>query len=337
LRSDPDLVVQRHALLWLTNGIPAMQQALFQPDPLAALIDAWFLVAQMEDYFALHEQAGRAGKYQHIVLAVLAEMEADIKLIVENSGPEVDYQKAYEMIHGKARETDVDVTFVARLGTAAFLAEFTSATGGGAFAAIGSITETASDLVARIDLNAEYIPKFVRWHAELLILDDIKGDPDYKTVISAVSKLEYLEMVGAMLEDVQPLLDDLPNLVANERIEILEALDASLLKTLEFVESQRVALMREDLRAEREAVMAAVREERIAVLEAVAEERRIILEALSAERTAVFSDLDSLLDRAISREIDELFIRALLLIAILLGGFGAITFLGVRALNREKR
>ena len=49
LLSETDPVRRRNALLWLTNGIPAMQQALFQPDPLAALVDAWFLVAQMRD------------------------------------------------------------------------------------------------------------------------------------------------------------------------------------------------------------------------------------------------------------------------------------------------
>jgi hypothetical protein len=45
LTTDSDPRRRRNALLWLTNGIPAMQQALFQPDPLAALVDAWFLVA----------------------------------------------------------------------------------------------------------------------------------------------------------------------------------------------------------------------------------------------------------------------------------------------------
>ena len=40
LREELDPARQRNALLWLTNGIPAMQQALFQPDPLAALLDA---------------------------------------------------------------------------------------------------------------------------------------------------------------------------------------------------------------------------------------------------------------------------------------------------------
>ena len=335
LRSDANPVLRRRALLWLTNGIPAMQQALFQPDPLAALIDAWFLAAQMREYFENLERHGVHAKYADLVNTLLDEMEADIKLIVENSGPDVDYNAAKELIHGKARESEIDVTFVSRLGTAAFLAEFTSASGGSAFQAIGSITETASDLVARIDLNAEYIPKFVRWHAELLIMDEIKGDPDYDTVVSAVSKLEYLEVVGAMVEDVRPLLDDLPDLVANERMAVLEALDAYLKETLRFVEMQRSTLMTEEVRYEREAIMAAVREERIAVLEAVSEERRIILETLGRERSAIFQDLDVLMDRAFTREINRLFLRGLLLIAILLIGFSAITILGVRALKRR--
>ena len=40
LRQTDDPATKRAVLMWLTNGIPAMQQALFQPDPLAALIDA---------------------------------------------------------------------------------------------------------------------------------------------------------------------------------------------------------------------------------------------------------------------------------------------------------
>ena len=47
LAQEDDPRLRRNALMWLTNGIPAMQQALFQPDPLAALLDAWFLIAQM--------------------------------------------------------------------------------------------------------------------------------------------------------------------------------------------------------------------------------------------------------------------------------------------------
>ena len=41
------------------------------------------------------------------------------------------------------------------------------------------------------------------------------------------------------------------------------------------------------------------------------------------------------MDRAFTREINKLFIRGLILIAIILGGFAAITFLGVRALKQR--
>jgi len=93
--------------------------------------------------------------------------------------------------------------------------------------------------------------------------------------------------------------------------------------------------MHEDVRDEREAVLIAISEERIAVLEAIADERRIVLGALLEERVATFEDLDELMDQAFTREINKLFIRGLILIAIILGGFAVIVFLGVRALNKQ--
>ncbi len=112
---------------------------------------------------------------------------------------------------------------------------------------IGSITETVEDLVARIDLNAEYIPKFARWQAQLLIMDDIKGDENFEDVLSAIQQLQHLELVAAFLEDLDPLMDE-----------------------------------------------------------------------------------------AFTREVNKLFIRGLILITIIPGGFAATTFLGVRALKRER-
>jgi hypothetical protein len=93
--------------------------------------------------------------------------------------------------------------------------------------------------------------------------------------------------------------------------------------------------MHEDVRGEREAVLIAIREERIAVLEAIADERRIVLDALREGRVATFQDLDDLMDRAFTREINKLFIRGLILIAILLAGFATITILGMRAVKRR--
>lgn len=322
---------QRAALLWLTNGIPAMQQALFQPDPVAALLDAWFLIAQMRGYFERLEPSMKPEDSARAT-AVLDEMEADLRVIIENSGPDVSYEEGRELVYSRAADVDIDRSFATRRGSTVFLAEFTARTGGGALQSIGSITETVEDLVARIDLNAEYIPKLARWQAMLFALDG-----GYDAIPEAVAALESIEGMAAEVERLGPLLADLPDLVTGERLAVLEALDASLVRTLRFVDGQRATLMHEDVRTEREAVLAALREERIAILEAVARERQLVLDAISSERSAAFEDLDRLVDEAFSRELDRFFVRALILIAIVLGGFAVITFLGVRALNRASR
>ncbi len=330
LRSEQDPEKRRNALLWLTNGIPAMQQALFQPDPLAALLDAWFLVAQLRGYFATAAEHGMPQKNVEIANRVLDEMEADLKLIIDNAGPDTNYENGKRLVYEKAKIHPIDQSFASRRGSTVFLAEFTARAGGSALRSIGSITETVEDLVARIDLNAEYVPKLARWQTMLLILDEGFG-----TMAASIENLQYLEMVAAEVERLAPLVEALPDLVASERMAVLESLDASLSRTLAFVDQQRTTLMHEDVRAEREAVLTAIREERIAVLEAIADERRIVLDALREERVATFQDLDELMDEAFTREVNKLFSRALILIAILLAGFATITILGTRALKRR--
>lgn len=330
VRRETDPAERRKALLWLTNGIPAMQQALFQPDPVAAMLDAWFLVAQMRDYFE-RKAPNLAPENYNLAIHALDEMEGDLRIIVENAGPEVNYEKGRQLVYSTAENNPLDHSFASRRGSTVFLARFTEETGGGALRSIGSITETVEDLVARIDLNAEYIPKLARWQAMLFALEG-----GYENIPESVRNLEYIEFIASEVERLSPLVESLPVLVAEERVAVLEALDAYLMKTLGFMNQQRRVLMTEELRFEREAVMASVREERIATLETLAEERRIILEAISHERAAVFDDLDHLMDEAFTREANKLFVRGMVLVAMILAGFAAITFLGVRALKRER-
>ena len=331
LQDETDPVARRNALLWLTNGIPAMQQALFQPDPLAALIDAWFLIAQMRDYFDRAAEHGMSDRKLELANRTLDSMEADLKLIIDNSGPNTDYERGRRLIYEKAKNQPIDSSFASRRGSAAFLAEFTARAGGSALRSIGSITETVEDLVARIDLNAEWIPKFARWQAMLLSLD-----AGFDTLPASIENLEYLEFVAGEVERLSPLVEALPDLVGSEREAVLIALDAYLTRTLAFVNQQRATLMGDDVRAEREAVLAAITEERIAVLEAIAEERSIVLDTLRAERAAAFEDLDALMDEAFTREVNKMFARGLILVSMLLVGLAVIAFLFVRALRQQK-
>ena len=257
-------------------------------------------------------------------------MESDINIILDSEGGEQSYERGREFVYGEAAKVPVDRGFAARRGSTIFLAEFTTRAGGGVFQSVGSITETVEDLVARIDLNAEYIPKLARWHAMLFALDG-----GYDALPEAATNLDYIELVALEVERLATMLEELPNLVSEERIAVLTALDESLSRTMRFIDGQRATLMREDLRAEREAVLAAVSAERIALLAAISEERRVVLEAVSKERQAAFRDLDDLVDQTLTRELNKMFIRGLVLIVIVLAGFAAITYLGVQALKRK--
>jgi len=308
-----------------------MQQALFQPDPLAALLDAWFLIAQMRNYFDRAAKHGLPEHLEELATRVLDDMESDIRLVIENAGPDTDYELGRQMVYERAEKYPIDASFASRRGSAAFLAEFTAEAGGSALRSIGSITESVEDLVARIDLNAEYIPKLARWQAMIFMMDEGFGN-----TAESIENLQYLEMVAADVERLSPLVETLPDLVTEERIAVLEALDAYLSRTLTFVHQQRTTLMENDVRVEREAILAAIREERIAVLAAVAEERTIILDALRQERAATFEDLDTLMDEAFTREVNRMFVRGLVLIGLFLVGFAVITFLGVRAFKGQQ-
>jgi len=48
--AETDPSIREAAVRWKINSIPAMQAAVFQLDPLAALADAWGLCAQMERF-----------------------------------------------------------------------------------------------------------------------------------------------------------------------------------------------------------------------------------------------------------------------------------------------
>jgi hypothetical protein len=330
LRGETDRRLRRNALLWLTNGIPAIQQALFQPDPVAAMLDAWFLIAQIRGYFE-SRKASIDPENHALAVRILDEMESDLRIIVENSGPDVSYERGRELVYETAADYPIDHSFASRRGSTVFLAQFTTEAGGGALSSIGSLSESVEDLVARIDLNAEYIPKLARWQAMLFLLDE-----GFDTVAESIENLEHLEFVASEVERLSPLVEALPDLVVSEREAVLTALDAYLSRTLGFIDQQRATLMGKDVRTEREAILAAIQEERFAVLAAIAEERAIVLDALRAERAATFEDLNALMDVAFTREVNKMFARGLVLASLFLIGLAVIAFLFVRALRRAQ-
>lgn len=121
MREELDPARQRNALLWLTNGIPAMQLALFQPDPLAALLDAWFLVAQMRTYFEHAAEHGMPPHLQTLATRVLDALREERLATFEDLDALMDEAFTREVNKMFARGLVLIGLFLAGFAVIAFL------------------------------------------------------------------------------------------------------------------------------------------------------------------------------------------------------------------------
>ena len=64
---------------------------LFHPDSVAAMLDAWFLIAQIRGYFE-NRKAGFDPVDHVLAVRILNEMESNLRIIIENSGPDISHE-----------------------------------------------------------------------------------------------------------------------------------------------------------------------------------------------------------------------------------------------------
>ena len=74
--SDP--AIRREALRWKIDAVPALREALFQPNPMTAVGDAWVLTFQMTDYFEQGPGAKALGPARGIAVMTSQRLEAEM-------------------------------------------------------------------------------------------------------------------------------------------------------------------------------------------------------------------------------------------------------------------
>ncbi|WP_179956377.1 chemotaxis protein [Melittangium boletus] len=291
-RSSSPLV--REAMIhFKSNAVPAMQGALLQPDPVAALIDAWALLAQMQQ--ALPKWAEGASPevvdtFQHSLGGLESEVEA---LWRELSGRE-DVSPLHQLVHGWATEHPLTGSLVTRESSVPLLAAFTDRAGVGLLGSTAALLADTQDLLARVDLYAGSLPRQARWQAELAVQEMVAGTP---VLTSAMDEL-------------------------GRTVDVLVRLGAFVDGTPRWATGERVALQ-DFISSERQAVLDGVRGERVAVLDALHTER---VQTLQQADTMGRGWVDHVFDRA-EGLVDHLFLWLLGLTALLVAGA-----LGVAAL-----
>lgn len=255
-----DAEVRREMLEFKTNAVPAMQASLLQPDPVASLVDAWALLAQLEGVLAqraAHAPPELIARARQTIEGLEAEVEA---LWKELSGNE-DVSAAHQRVHAWAAEHPLTGPLITRDSTVPLLASVTDISKMSALGAAATLMQDTRDIAARVDLYAATLPRQARWQAELLMEQAATAPPLQSAVGELNRTVDILDRMGGLAERM-------PALVARERVAVLDGLDRSRLSLQDFASGERRALM-VDVGHEREAVLAAIHSERVEALQQI--------------------------------------------------------------------
>jgi len=313
--------VRRTSLLWKINGIPALQAALFQPDPLAALLDAWALIAQMRNSVVSGPAVALPEDVKSEALHTLAQMEAELSKVAQLLGPSDAVEELRRDVESWAAANPIDHSLATRPPTSGEMARLTADNKLGIRKTVAVANETMSDLATRMDVYTTFMPKQARWQAEYLVGQMMSGE-DLGAVIRDFAQL------SAAVDRMSQTVALAPGLVSAERAAVLEALQAEriaafesisddLAATMEFISRERIEIFTTHLQAEREAI-----------LEAIAQERTIALEALHEERIAALDQVQGMTEEVVAESMEDLvdhfFIRAaqLGIVVLLICGIG---------------
>ncbi len=148
--TDPE--IRKLALLWKINGIPAMQAALFQAKPLAALLDAWALTIQTSNSLQSGPASNLPDEVKARAMKAVTMMESEILGIANLLGPSDAVGELRADVETWARNHPITTSQTTRTPTSGELARLTADNKIGLRKTVVAVNETMDDLASRMDV-----------------------------------------------------------------------------------------------------------------------------------------------------------------------------------------
>jgi hypothetical protein len=290
---DPE--VRRRALQLKIDAIPVVYRAAFQPDPLAAMLDLWLFLYQMEQCFDAGTGPCELGAHQAAARAAIRAQREVFEREVEKAAtnPEALATSRARVQETARRHPLTDEGAIARRRTMTVeLARVMGAQSRDAFAVIGDVSMTLTDLTNRLNTYIGDAGRLGRWHAELL-LEDLAQRPEVKGSVADLHRVaDSADEVAEVLDPsvLDGLLDRPLALIPEERRAVLADIERQRTLTLEYLTGERVAAL-QAVREERVATMAQLHEERVETMEQVDTLRRQFVEDSVAQAFRVVDHL----------------------------------------------
>jgi hypothetical protein len=311
----PSTEGRRQALAWKAEAIPILQNMMLKTDPVAAMVDTWAFVYQMNNYFQQPALKTQLGQLQPVAADTISRMDAQMEQLVRTAAPTANiadmrtriesWAAAHPIQRGLPGRESMDAELIDRVGNL------------GPVASVRALEQGMGDLTARLDAYNVYAPKQARWQAELL-LSDLGQDPHVATAMSSLGAIS--DAAGKASGNI----DRMPDLMQQARAALLADVQGQRLAVQDFVDQQR-ALTLSALRQERIATLTAFNGERLGVTSDLRGERQVVLAALHNEQVEAMNSIRGMGEATLKEVdnrgrslIDHFFVRALELILLTL-------------------
>ncbi|GIU01957.1 chemotaxis protein [Shewanella algidipiscicola] len=254
-----DVAIKSHSLMWKINSEQALQRAIFQASPMAAMVDTWTLTAQMSAFFASGAGHQLFGEQQAIAVTASQQLQQEFEQTVKGFVNEVDFKQYQAFVNQYVADNPlIDITFVRRSAFRDWL-DFKAINEFEAVTTFGTVPEVMSDISDRMAMISEQMPKILGWKAELYALHSTLNVEHIQVTLASIS--ETSARFHRLMEQSPQMMQDLAVDLRRELTPLLQQLN-------EATDSKLVQLS-----AERQALESMVKNERLALEEMVARER----------------------------------------------------------------
>ncbi|MCL1042421.1 chemotaxis protein [Shewanella marisflavi] len=275
------LTIKSNTLMWKINSEQALQRAIFQASPIAAMVDTWTLTAQMSAFFDSGAGQSLFGEQQGIAIEVSKVLQADFERSVKGFVTPTEFEKYQGFIKDYVAKNPInDLTFARHSAFNDWLAyrkinEFEAVT------TFGTVPEVMSDVSDRMAMIAEQTPKILGWKAELYALHANINPETVQHTLQSISdtSAKFQQLMAQSPEMMQALAVDLRRELSPLLAQLSESTDDKLAK----------------LSIERQALAQMVKQERLALEEMV-----------DRQRVAAAADLDTISQHAVELAFQEL-------------------------------
>lgn len=332
LATHPDRSIQRAALEWKAQGVPALREALYQPNALTAVFDTWVLLFQMQDFYTTGDGARRMGAAAPVAAETCREMEADYHRVIADMTKTGQLPKARPEVRQWAREHPIEGAISYRESTLTRALEVELGDELAATDAIADITLTVDDLNRRLEIYSDQAVRQARWEAQLLTMDlseQLGADQAMPLAREGVAQVAQL---GASVAEVAGSIEDVAGQV-EALIPIINRLAATVEAGPELITSERAIAIR-TAQDELSRTISVMQKEREIALTALSKEREAALASLGTTIREEREELTRELEGVTTRAIDHTFSRV---VQLLIGVFVGLAFLGLAGLLLTRR